>query len=313
MGKEQRIKAGLRAREFKAHGFVLGEGPDLLDPAFWQDLEPKYNHFKEELYGLMAVFSDGVLKEAWERREKNPPFGLTKPIEGNFMGWTEPVTAEHLFPPLRFENLGNYMRSNLIRVAKDEADKIKNTKAEPEITSIYKRVEDILAFLDEHVPGYVQPDPLVFLNRGINTATDVASGFFQMVDFLGDKSDPEQLIADMRDSWALAVEFGLGDRVQVKDAIHSLQELPFPDISMLWPFQPKYFRLGRREGEKGLQLSKKGIKRLKAANIDPDFGANLDSTVMCLGMINLGDRSGAKIMWDWYLDIAKNLYLPQQG
>lgn len=311
MSKNERVKAGQRAREFKAYGFVSDEGMNLLDPAFWADKSPAYNTIKRELYPLIAVFADPVIKKADAQRGEYPPFGLVKPIGGNFMGGIQLVTKEHLAGPVRFERLGNYMRFTLMRVAADQANEIKRGKSIPEISSVYKRLENILTFVRENIDKNVHPDPLHLLRKGINTATEVTSGLFELVTVLSDPDNPEQLIQNMKDSYALAARWTLGDREIIEKAITLLQNLPFQNISLVFPFYAKYFNIERGRDKKGLQLSQKGRERLLSAGIDPDdLGASRPLAVICPGAINLGDRPAVKIIWDWYLDIAKRLYLP---
>lgn len=314
--KTDRVNLAPLARKFHADGYHSPYTVDYLV----EDLVPDGKEAleirrkaKPELYALGAVFSERIINRAYQAKATRPPFGLItgkkdKPVINGYS------VVEDFIPEYPFISLGVAMRDTLLLSMAEELAEVQIGSAPPHLKSVYQRLEQILDYLHTYTPS-LRPVKGVatFLHGGINTAVDVMSGVLGVIPQVckreqGRIDNPEELLNMARNSYSLIARLAMGHEELIIPGISLLKVGLSPTIFA--PFASNLFTIEGDVDNARLAISTKGQEQIDhylPQVMDPDI-LNLSPTTGCIAMVNFGNGSPAKQLWDWYLEIAENIY-----
>ena len=245
--------------------------------------------YKPEQYAIGAIFADKVVRFAYEQRDVN---GMIRSI------------AEENSPFGPFLALGQKIRQETMLSMEWNCEQIEKG-VEPQLLPAYKRL-DALIKLEKALTVQQRNTVDRYLEGGVNTAIDVMSNFLHViVQLVGSVEDQQRIIRIAENSFPLIAKFASSHGEAVVPALDGIR--PFLFI----PFDPNCFALEDRNGREHLALSGEGkdrIEKLIGVREIEDFRTNTP-VVGCIAMVNFGEGSAVKLMWDWHLEAVKAMKL----
>lgn len=279
---ENRINVAPQSRYFKANGvpdnsasfFPAHPNPDF-DQDSWQQRKP-------EVYALTGILTDLIVKDAFERR---PP--------------TNELVAHSAKTRNPFPTLEQNMEQALTTSVWGVTLRLKHEEGTPEENSVFRRLDYLLDSFKENTGQ--------FITRGVGTANGFMSRLLAVAPKVAHTSNPEELIEIAANSFPLIARVA-SSQLNV--------DIPFIEAICLnkvksGPFDPENFEVRVVNGRKSIELSAdatKTMEDIKAKRNDSPVSSQAAPTVGCPAMVNLGEGSAVQVLWNWYMEHARDLY-----
>ncbi len=295
MSNEQRINIGPLARQIRNEGLEM-----LGQRSFqWSDnLSAFYSEAKPEVYALTAVLIDGVITRAQGARVLRPPFGLIYfpygPSAGSITLSQEDIDRDRPFNTIQMAMFGTLMDAQT-----EEIEGIKTGNAPTNIQQVYWRLVDIMS-------NYIPANAEFSLSGGIDFASVIMSGTAQIIPTLARDASPDKLIEIARNSLPIVTRFAAGN------VDHNTRFLRTLVTDESWKehylkFRTDCFKIKDVGAATQLVLSEHGEQRLRNAGIDNLMVGN-SPTIGCPALVNFGEGSAINLLWNWYVDVAREVY-----
>lgn len=296
---EERINIAPLARQLRNEGLSdnLRTTSDTSYSSFLQGGD-FYIDNKPEVYALTAVLIDRIIGRAHSAREQRQPFGLVYfPIGPQYGGYVlspDDIDSEHPFHTLQMAFFGT-----LVAAQADEMEEIENGTAPENIRRVYKRLIDVVS--------PVMPIRTEFgLQSGIDFAAVVMSASAEIIPRLQGDTNAKKLTEIARNSIPLIVRLAAGNRqhnIRGLDALTTAESRDnhYPE------FRSDCFEVRDVGATTQLVLSEGGIQRLKDFGID-DLRVGDSPTIGCPALVNFGEGSAVNLLWNWYVDVANDIY-----
>lgn len=120
--------------------------------------------------------------------------------------------------------------------------------------------------------------------------------------------NPDRLIRIAENSFPLIAKLASSHtdaQLAVSNAFEVIPLLPFS------PYKSKYFAVIEQNGQERLDFPQEGqdlIEKVIGVRDPRDYRSENSPLVGCFAMVNLGEGSAVKVLWDWHLEIAKMIY-----
>lgn len=295
MAQRESISPG--ARKLAEEG--LSSETKKTDPLTRKNLTYKealkiFMDHSKEAFQITAVVSDYMIKRALEDGEKFPPFGLMKNGAENWSNY-EPVTELKNLNDLR-----NAMKKTLgieqYLIYLDLKKKQKLNK-DDRMAAIYARYEKLYLFAQEYIKGVM--DSILDLEAGINTASNTMAWTLENIlevferQFPGQDLTIDEFTQIAKNSWPF---------------IAKVASLHRHDLSA-HDFDPKSISLEHGAQGYRLQYTQEAKEEFEVKATQNDV-ADRDKrpTYGCPAMVNFGDGSGIRKLWDFHIDIVQKMY-----
>ncbi len=314
MTEQRRINIAPLAHHFAAQGYDKPEGnapENSFDFSVW------YQKTKPELYALTAIVADRSVSRAVALRPQRPPYGLTTisnippqlPILDNVLNnyrSVVPSDIDHQYP---FFSIADFMRDTLFRGITEEAISLKVGAGGHEKYTVWERLENILSAVNQFAPegNRASMGSTGFIASGINFASVVMTG---MLDVISDVAPREYQTAEgltqiAINSYPLVVKLAAGEFDKVTGAVNYMSNA-YPGNHL--KFDPTNFKISEDEKRHPmLEISPKGKFILMANDVDLEEPAD-HAVLGCPALVNFGEGSAIRKMWDWNIDIAQQIY-----
>lgn len=274
----ERVNIGPMARQINETG--LDEFPDN------QNWHPG---MKAEKYALTAIFIDRIVTRANAGRVKRPPFGLR--FEDKTL---TPKRLDHAAP---FNTVQMGMFETLEFTKDDELkDFVKNNLPE-NVLAVYHRLHSLGALVGDRSN----------MDGGLDFACVFMSAVCEAIPrFSPDVQDPDVLAERAKNSAPLVLKVAAANMANVQLCLNSLtatlsQSEPFSR------FRPDSVEIGEIGGKEQLVISEKGMERLKWNGVE-DLAVGRGVTIGCPALVNFGEGSAIQTLWDWHVDVARQIY-----
>lgn len=269
-----------------------------------------YSKLKPELYALSAVFIDEVVKKALDSRNELQPFGLVT-LNDAKDGYrvAKFQDLDEIYP---FVSVTRYMWDTFGTLVDQEIREIESGRSSPPIESVYKRLKELVSLVHSNIDSPVvwrrYKNVETFIKSGFNFAAVVMGGLTEVIIRVdGNLDNPQGLLQIAKNSYPLVAELAMSN-TEKADIAHILQGWPF-EVSLPFPFVSKYFAIEGVGDEARLVISKVGEERLVTRGISlEDLASGRSPTLGCPAMVNFGDGSAVKKLWDWHVEIAEKIY-----
>lgn len=288
---KERINVAPLAKKYREEGYPPGSPSfdefGALPLANSGEARAMWAQYKPEMYAIGAIFADRAVRFAYEQRDIDK---------------TVLTIAETKNPFSPFLILGSEIKQEVISSINWNCEQIEKGK-EPRLLSAYKRLKTLI-ILENELKPQVRYAVRQFLEGGINTAVDTMSNSLDViVELVGGIENPQRIVSIAENSFPLIAKFASGHGEVVLDVLEGLKQFPL----IYTPFNPEYFALEDRDGKEKLVISEKGKDRVESIIGIRDFEEYRSDTpvVGCLAMVNFGDGSAVKRMWDWHLDVVQ--------
>lgn len=288
---KERINVAPLAKKYKEEGYPPGssffEEFSALPLANSDEARAMWVHYKPEMYAIGAIFADKVVRFAYEQRD------IDKTVQ-TIAGMKNPLSP--------FLCLGGLIKQEVISSINWNCEQIEKGK-EPQLLPAYKRLNTLILLENELIPQ-VRYAVRQFLEGGTNTAVDImANSLDVIVELVGSIKNPQRIIDIAENSFPLIAKFASGHSEAALTVLDALRQFPL----IYTPFNPEYFALEDGDGKERLVLSEKGKDRVESEIGIRDFEDYRTDTpvVGCLAMVNFGDGSAVKRMWDWHLEAVQ--------
>lgn len=248
--------------------------------------------YKPEQYALGAVFADLVVRTAYEAREVNEMVDAVAKDQSPF----GPIFA--LGQKIRQEVIAS-IRWNCERVEKGE---------DPRLLPSYRRLERLVELEHRLIPeNRTMSGVKNYLEGGTNTAVETMSNILMViVQLVGSIEDPQRLLKIAENSFPLVAKFASSHGQAVVRVINAFKGSPFPFI----PYDSECFSLEEAHGNERLVFSERGKDRVETVTGVRNFeDFRTDTPVIgCIAMVNFGDGSAVKRLWDWHLEASRTMF-----
>ncbi len=142
---------------------------------------------------------------------------------------------------------------------------------------------------------------------GIQTAVNVMSGALEVIGIIGKGKSPEELVGIAERSYPLIARWASIHLAEFLPTVHALQ-VRDKQNNVLGPFKPQNFTFSGEQGAERLDVSDRGRESV-LRSLSTQEPVEYDSpTVGCPAMVNFGQGSAVRTLWDWHLEIAQRVY-----
>lgn len=294
---KERVNVTALAKAYKEGGYHTNSSSSIdfstFPPGDSEEARAMWARYKPEQYALGAIFADLVVRTAYDARDVNEMVEAIAKEQSPF----GPIFA--LGQKIRIEVIAS-IQWNCERVEKGE---------EPELLPAYKRLEQLVELERRLIPANrTMTGVKNYLEGGTNTAVEtISNSLMVIVQLVGSIEDPQRLIRIAENSFPLIAKFASGHGEAVIQVVGALKRYPFPPFI---PYDKEYFALEQTNGNERLVLSEKGKDGVEAVISVRNFeDFRTDTPVVgCIAMVNFGDGSAVKRMWDWHLEAARVMF-----
>lgn len=312
MNNENRVNITSVSRQIRENGvgFLPYKAHGLREPYVAQgEFLDVFSEVKPELYALTAVFADGIVKKAYEERVNRQPFGLIMQDPIGSLDYRV-LVCKDLHRAMPFIKIAMCMRDTLMSSVEKEIVEVEDGRASPRLDSIYQRLKELVDLLrhnctnEQDIARY--KDVASLIEGGVNTATNVMAGIIDVIPGVDrDLNNSQRLVQIARNSYPLVAELATINIENVRSV-----EFLIPTLFGLPVFfKPKYFTIEGADNNSRLTISKNGIQELrKNGSSLENLGVGKSPTIGCPAMVNFGDGSSVKRLWDWHVEIAEKIY-----
>ncbi len=278
---ETRVNIGPQARQIKRDGTASSH--------VYTDLAS----LKPELEAVTAVIADRIVTDAYNDR--------------NLRLQTAIVLGTGRDDP--FGTLEKVMMQDIGGFAIRLDGNVNSGKTDPEFQTTYSRFSQLLKNRSDLDPEVAfRPTPAA-LYGGLQTASFIMSESLRLIHDLGKGKAPEELVEIARQSYPLIVNLAamhLEHFVFVGNVIH-------PGIEGDESFgaeklSDEKFALTGEPGKERLGLTQEALEEIERL-IELDGPETLDTpTTGCPALVNFGEGSAIRKLWDWHLELAERIY-----
>lgn len=309
---ENRINITSVARQIRENGvgFLPHESHGLREPYVAQGgFLDVFSEVKPELYALAAIFTDEVVKKAYEERVNRQPFGLITQNTEKDLGY-HATGYEDLQGVYPFIKIAMCMKYTLMSSVEKEIGEVEAGRASPRLDPIYQRLKELVDLLRYNCANETDiaryKDVASLIKSGVNTAAYVMGGLVGVIPHVDrNLNNSQRLVQIARNSYPLVAKLAMiniENTPSIEFLIPTLFGLPVP-------FKPKYFIIEGAGNNSRLAISENGIQELrKNGSSLENLGVGESPTVGCPAMVNFGDESSVKRLWDWHVEIAEKIY-----
>lgn len=296
------------AREIKDGGMVFSsekpqKGSVLLQTEQW-------GKFKPEIYAISSVIIDRIIENVISSKEKHPPFGLKKPtiiprIERNVRSLDKNHPYEYLLSTMTYTLLKETFRE-LTRLDNN----LYHKRTEPMVLA-YERLTKIIPirFLDcpyDLVNKYFLFD--LFFKVGVVAATQIAIKTLRIIPEVCKEfnlnADSNMLSKIASNSYPMLARYAMLDEESFQ-----LTGLYATKPDDFW-FNPKQFVLVDSPSGLRLEFSDEVVNEVLTNKHNETTRKNINRTG-CPAMVNFGDGSAMRKLWDWHVEIARTAIYPK--
>jgi len=314
MNNENRVNITSFARQIKkGKMFEAREYPLLQAFSSDEEMWEWHSKVKTELYALTAVFTDKLVGRAYDLRNNRQPFGLLKldDSEKDSYRVAKLSDLDNMFP---FVSITTYMWDTFSIALDKEIREIEAGTSSPITESVYRRLNVLLNLLREnigenHMTQFRYGNIYPFIITGSNFAATVMGGMIEVIPRVeGSVENPQRLTSIAKNSYPLVAKLAMANMDKL-NFVGALQGVPLEDLVLPFPFRSRYFEIEGAGDEARLEVSKEGKEQLEKSGIAwEDLGIGRSLTIGCPAMVNFGDRSAVKKLWDWHVEIAEKIY-----
>ncbi len=298
------------AKDFREYGYTPlspVEDPILREVAPESpEAYQLFSDIKPELYARLSGIIDDTMNHAVSQRAERGPFGLIQKFPSNVI-----YRLDEAYP---FYHMRECMDSTLEYSSEAMRRRFESGETSFEFDQNYRRVNQIVRKLAGILEERKKADTTEKLtNTGIHTASSTMSGILSLVPNFADGHD--ETIALAENSYPVVTQLA---KMQGIVAVNFI-EAPDKDGKVrlpLFDYFPHYFEVKERGGKSFLDFSPAGIAALRKIErlffqIYKEKGLAPEPLVTCPALVNFGDGSAIKKMWEWHLDIARQIYPSQ--
>lgn len=300
MENKNRINIGFLARQIQVEGFSNGRNV----PEIWRSL-------KSERYALTAVIGDRIIDRAYETRGERPPYGLAKPLPlspSSRADWKSMSlqNAQIKTAIYHFGDLFLSMGLTLRLAAHDELGELEmrlcDESDHSSIKSVYRRLKELTEIDNKKLEGYMLP--------GIQTAVTFMSGLLETIPNVYKRHYPdeeftsEKFVSIAHSSYPLIVELAASNIDAFMSLENNLVDLGGYSSCIL---NPQSFVLSGAVNQERLDLSREVQEKFEKLK-ELVHADSCSETVGCPALVNFGNGSAIKKLWDWHVEIAEKIY-----
>lgn len=312
MSNENRVNITSVARQIRDNGigFLPHEPHGLREPLVAQgEFLDVFSDVKPELYALTAIFTDGIVEKAYEERVNRQPFGLIMQDSKDSLGYRAVAykDLEGMFP---FIEIAMCMMGTLGSSVEKEIREVELGRASPRLESIYRRLKEVVGLLRyncrDEADKVKYKDIASFIGSGTNTAAILMAGVIGVIPQVDrNLNNSQRLVQIAKNSYPLVAKLAM---INIENA-PSIGFLMPTILGRPLPFSPKYFTIEGTDNSAKLTISKTASEdlRKKGSSLE-NLGVGKSPTVGCPAMVNFGDGSSVKRLWDWHIEIAGKIY-----
>lgn len=280
MTTETRVNIGPIARQINSDG--------TLNSASYAD----FASMKPEFEALTAVLVDKVVTIAHDERDTN----LQASLVLNFGREDTFRTLEKVMT----QDIGGaaYRLDRLIEIG----------SVSPDFQATYDRFSVLLkarSELDPEVPNH--PTLISALYGGIQTATLTMSESLRLIHDLGKGKTPQELVEIARRSYPLIVNLAAMHLEHFTFAGTVLQPEEERDVEEGFNhLSISKFTLSGEPGNERLEITSEALADIN--KLIEEAGPQETPTTGCPALVNFGEGSAIRKLWDWHLELAERIY-----
>lgn len=291
---QERVNVASLAKKLRLEGVpsALAQRDDDFGPLPEPNSEESYAmwaRYKPEQYAIGAIFADKVVRFAYEQTDVS---GMIRSIADENNPWGP------------FRALGQKIRQETLASIQWNCEQV-NKGAEPKLLPAYRRLNALIN-LENTLTIQHKNTVERYLEGGVNTAIEVMSNLLDLtVQLVRSVEDQQRIIRIAENSFPLIAKLASSHGAALISVLDIIRPLQF------FPFDPDYFVLEDSNGKERLVLSEEGkdrIERLIGTREIEDFRTNTP-VVGCIAMVNFGEGSAVKLMWDWHLEAVRTMKL----
>ena len=314
-GINSRKNISSQARQIRETG---GESPEVLNglPLNFRhdtpEMREQWKRFKPEIYAITGVIIDRVISRTLKDKDNHPPFGLVQKKSLNSSGNHEYETVSQFNADQPFQHLSTAMGQTLNHQnwleTKDLEQGLKDPENSESIKKAYKRLLDIIPAKYGGVPLEERAGLAFFMvETGIGTATKVMANLLEVIpdlyrrDYSQQKPSADTLTQIATESYPLLAQLAM---MHLKDFSAAEKYMRVPDGKGEWDLAK--FKLTNTAS--GLKVEVNPGVREFIDKFNNDAYESVSETIGCPAMVNFGEGSAVKRLWNWYVDIGKTIY-----
>jgi hypothetical protein len=282
-----------------------------------REAQELWNVNKPERNALIAILSDRVVDRGLALRTEFPPFGLAQP--GFFRTPIQPITE---FSPKKPFLTVRYGMRETLRIAKhnelrDLERILRDKRSTDPIKDVYQRYKKIAQFGQRNIQTPFPINANTIIEAGIGTATAIMTALADITPVVVKRARPDnppthQLLSTiLENSYPLIADLAASHVYILSARQQHLGTGGKHPGDKPYAFSPEFFMLTDDESPR-IVVTKEINAKLQALTTLPKDYKESELATGCPALIRFGERSAVQNVWQWTLDVAKEVYRQQQ-
>ena len=273
----ERVNIAPQARKLQEKGYVEGDPETSFDPVL--GLRP-------ELRALTAVLVDEYVGYVYERRN----------TQGALM------LREYIQAP--FAQVKEYMHRTINDAAYMLIIKYESGRGKPQMQSAFDRFQTLRRNFDP------TEDALDYFSGGNGTATNTMANILSLIpDLMEGERTPERMLQAARASYPMIVNLAA---MHQNSFVEANTRLSYGyKVESFRVFNRDLFELASVNGVERLGFSPAGHEVMDQIKHEEEQFAQKHKDGQrtgCPALVNFGEGSAVRRLWDWHLEIAEQVY-----